>query len=125
HGTNDRPVIDDTAGTTGEVVEAGHEEPGKSTVTGELAATDVDAGHQHALTWHLIDDDGNVLNAPVQNIETDYGTLTLDSATGKWTHTLDDGKPATQQPAEGKAHPAEFTVRVQAPEGAWDETTLK
>ncbi|CAM5208028.1 hypothetical protein CDEF62S_02504 [Castellaniella defragrans] len=93
-GANDAPYITSTAAAAaGSVVEAGVDGTGHAigmaTATGILTGDDVDSDDDPAsLRWSLQSGGQSATGA--------YGSLTLDAATGKWTYTLDDTKPATQ-----------------------------
>src|SRR5436305_496617 len=85
--------------------------PGSDTVTGQLAATDVDAGATQ--TWSLE-------GAP----STTYGSLAIDPATGKWTYTLDNSLAATQALTEGQTVTQTYTARVTDDFGAYVDQTV-
>src|SRR6185295_7032237 len=90
-GSNDGPVI--TSGAQAGAVQ----EDATATATGQVRATDVDAGdHQHYA----------VLGAGA------YGSLAVDAATGQWTYTLNNAAPGVQALAAGEQHDERFTVRV-------------
>jgi VCBS repeat-containing protein len=74
-GTNDAAIICGT--TTGKVVEAACEDPGKPTATGTLADKDVD------------NPDNTFTPVKCEKSDGGYGTFTM-TADGKWTYTLDN-----------------------------------
>lgn len=75
-GTNDDPTINANSVKTGTVTEdEASVPPGLPTATGDLNVLDVDTIDTH--TWSLI-------SSPTGQ----YGSLTLDTATGTWTYTL-------------------------------------
>ena len=79
-GTNDVPVIS-AGGDSGTVTE----DADVSTTSGQLAAVDPDLGT--VLSWGITDDTG----ATVELQEGAFGVLSIDSATGAWTYSLDNG----------------------------------
>ena len=101
-GGNSPPVI--SGPTTGVVAEGG-----VLVATGQLTATDPDAGA--AFTWSI---DGSAAGA--------FGGLALTAA-GKWTYTLD---PALAAPLTSTDHPVEtFMVKVQDGQGGSDSESVK
>ncbi|WP_206075963.1 VCBS domain-containing protein, partial [Mesorhizobium sp. Z1-4] len=75
--------------------------------SGQLTASDVDAGETALLQWQG--------DAPGT-----YGTFAINPATGEWTYTLDNSLPATQALTEGQTETETFTVTVADPNGAID-----
>ena len=111
-GTNDRPVITSTAAdATGTVEEAGTGGPGVNTASGDLSASDVDAGATQ--NWSLVGSSSGT-----------YGTLAVDPATGVWTYTLDNTRLATQQLNAGDTGVETFTVRVIDEHGAYQDQVI-
>jgi VCBS repeat-containing protein len=82
HGTNDAAIISGT--TTGSVIEAGCDTPGKPTATGMLTDTDVDNAPN---TFTAV--------CPPTASDAGYGTFTMTAA-GVWTYTLDNANCAVQ-----------------------------
>lgn len=129
HGTNDRPELD--VGhkdylAKGSVTEAGHnpdgtEKAGKDSTEGQLFATDVDLGA--VLSWSLQADTGQTVETDQTNgttrISGVYGTLTLDSASGKWVYKLENSREATQKLGNNDRPVESFIARVQDEHGAW------
>ncbi|PID78340.1 MAG: hypothetical protein CSB21_00685, partial [Deltaproteobacteria bacterium] len=108
-GTNDVPEI--TSGedaASGEVVEAGHLDngtvvPGTPSVSGTLTSSDVD--EDATATWSVAG-------------TSDYGTISIDPATGEWTYNLDNSLAATQALKEGESVEQTFTATVTDDKGA-------
>jgi len=111
-GTNDRPVITSgAADAMGDVTEQGTANPAEpNTATGTLTASDVDTDATR--TWSIADTDGT------------YGTIGIDPATGQWTYTLDNSRPATQALNDGETRPETFTARVTDEFGAYSEQVI-
>jgi len=97
NGTNDAPLISQTSTVAGTVTE-----DVTTSVSGQMAATDVDNGATKA--WSV--NDGG---------EGQYGKLAID-ASGKWTYTLDHDKANAL--AEGQQKTESFTVKVTDDKGA-------
>ena len=76
-GSNDAPVVSVSDLSTGE----------DASVSGTATATDVDS---EASSFYLLDASGN----RVTSLETDHGTVTIDSATGRYTFTPNDNADA-------------------------------
>lgn len=93
-GTNDAPVVAGTSVNAGAVTE----DAATTTVSGTMAATDVDDGAQHG--WMLFSTIGS------------YGTMAIDPHTGTWTYTLDNSLAATQGLAAGQVEHETFTAVV-------------
>ncbi|WP_206075965.1 VCBS domain-containing protein, partial [Mesorhizobium sp. Z1-4] len=75
--------------------------------TGQLTASDVDAGETAQLEWSG--------DAPGT-----YGSFAIDVNTGEWTYKLDNSLPATQALKAGQTETEVFTVTVTDPNGATD-----
>ncbi|MDZ7888723.1 MAG: VCBS domain-containing protein [Pseudomonas sp.] len=106
-GSNDAPTVTSTAGSaTGAVTE----DAATTTATGTLAATDVDAGAH--LTWSVAQTAGT------------YGSLAIDAATGQWTYTLDNSRPATQALNVNDHRTETFTATVTDEHGAATTQTI-
>ncbi len=104
-GTNDSPVI--TLGATDSDTGAVTEDAARTTASGQLSATDVDGTDPaSSLDWSVDPASAGV-----------YGTLSVD-ASGQWTYTLDNSRPATQALAEGQTVQESFEVRVTDPHNA-------
>jgi VCBS repeat-containing protein len=100
---NDAPVITSDAQTANMV------EDTNLTATGQVAAIDVDDGA--SLTFSTVD------NAQ-------YGSFVVDTATGQWTYTLNNGANGVEGPvqslAQGRTLTESFTVTVADELGATD-----
>jgi large repetitive protein len=116
-GTNDAPVITNAAtAQAGTVTEAGDLDNGDDvaglpTVTGQLTATDVDAGATQA--W-------SIQGTP----STTYGSIAIDLSTGLWTYTLNNTLAATQALKEGDVVTQTYTARVTDDKGAYVDQTI-
>jgi VCBS repeat-containing protein len=116
-GTNDVPVITNTAAArTGSISEAGHQDDGTAvsgtpSATGTLTASDVDTGATQ--TWSLV-------GTPSAT----YGTMVLNPTTGVWTYTLNNGLAATQALKEGQVVTQTYTARVTDEFGAYVNQTI-
>ncbi|MCX5937254.1 MAG: VCBS domain-containing protein, partial [Cyanobium sp. LacPavin_0920_WC12_MAG_62_9] len=105
-----------TSGLVGSVVEAGSSDDGSvvlgtSSVSGTLAASDVDSGATR--TWSI--------EGPSS---TTYGAISINASTGVWTYSLDNSKAATQALTEGDFVTESYTVRVTDDFGAFDDQTI-
>lgn len=98
-GTNDAPVISSTATDAAGTVQ----EDTTLTVTGQLAATDVDVLGA-TQSWSVLGSDTGA-----------YGSIEVDG-NGLWTYTLDNGTDgvasAVQSLAAGDSYDETFTIRV-------------
>ena len=97
NGSNDGPVIT-SAAQSGAVTE-----DGTLTASGQVTASDADAGDHQAYA-------GNASGT--------YGNFAVDAATGAWTYTLNNGAANVQALAAGEAHDETFTVTVTDDHGA-------
>lgn len=95
-GTNDKPVI--SSGVQSETVK----EDATLFVRGQVTATDVDHGA--------------VLTYTPDSLKGQYGTFTLNKASGAWTYKLDNA--AHQALAEGEHHTETLLVTVTDEHGA-------
>ncbi|MCZ4292379.1 VCBS domain-containing protein, partial [Hoeflea alexandrii] len=75
--------------------------------SGQLVATDVDAGETSLLQWA-----GNAAGT--------YGNFVVDADTGVWSYFVNNGAAATQALAAGQTDTETFTVVVTDPQGATD-----
>ncbi|BBL70280.1 VCBS domain-containing protein [Methylogaea oryzae] len=105
-GENDAPVI---TNATSELV-GSVQEDNKTSVSGQLSATDVD--HGATQTWSV---QGSAAGT--------YGNLAVDS-TGKWTYSLNNDSSNVQSLAAGEHHTESFTVRVTDDKGAFVDQTV-
>ena len=104
---NNAPVVTNSAAALlGAVIE-----DAALTTSGQLSATDADAGA--TLAW-------SVQGAAVGT----YGSLALNSATGQWTYTLNNSAAVVQALATGETHNESFTVRVTDDKGAFVNQTV-
>jgi VCBS repeat-containing protein len=117
NGTNDVPVVANNASALdGVVTEAGNNDNG-TVVSGTappsatLSASDVDTGATQI--WSLV-------GKPVST----YGVMSIDSATGKWTYTLDNTLAATQALKEGDVETQTYTARVTDDKEAYVNQTI-
>lgn len=135
-GTNDKPLLT----LNGEDAGASHTmtDPGKDasdlTVEGSVGIVDPDKGYEHTITITGKGDTTGTAEAG-KNVEgtegdsaakftTDYGTLTVDPATGKYVYTLNADSESVRKMAEGEKHTEKFTIRVQDEHGAWSEQEI-
>jgi VCBS repeat-containing protein len=121
---NDTPVVSNApSALTGTVIEAGHLDNGQavlngmgvdglSHITGQLSATDVDAGATQ--TWSVVG------TAP----SISYGTFSINAATGQWDFALNNYLPATQALREGDSVSTSYTARVTDDKGAFVDQTV-
>ncbi|WP_417417011.1 VCBS domain-containing protein [Hoeflea sp.] len=75
--------------------------------SGQLTASDVDAGDAAALQWS-----GDATGT--------YGTFAIDADTGVWTYYVNNSAAATQALAAGQTDTETFTATVIDPNGATD-----
>ena len=117
HGTNDAPEIKDAS-------DLGLDE-GMVSVAGQVSAEDADAGHK--LTYGLLSDsDFGRLNGDnpesvnmTTSLNNEFGTLTIDPDTGKYTFYLDPDSEAVISLPEGEKKDLTFHVAVRDDKGAW------
>ena len=100
---NHAPVVTNTAAA---LLGAVTEDAAALTTSGQLSATDVDAGA--TLAWSV---QGTAVGT--------YGSLALNNATGQWTYTLNNSAAVVQALAAGETHSESFTVRVTDDKGAF------
>ncbi|MGY4828688.1 VCBS domain-containing protein [Sphaerotilaceae bacterium SBD11-9] len=89
-GSNDNPVVLGSA--FGNVIEAGgtnNADAGVATASGHLTIVDLDDGESYFLP------------PAAGSLNGTYGSFSFDPATGDWTYTLDDSRPATQALNDG------------------------
>ncbi|ARU48273.1 hypothetical protein Sdiek1_1107 [Sulfurospirillum diekertiae] len=116
-GTNDSPAITNASSAlSGTVVEAGnsddgHTIAGTSSVSGQLSASDVD--HNATQRWSI-----------VGTADTTYGSISINTNTGKWTYTLNNTDMDTQALAEGESKTLNYTARVIDDKGAYVDQTI-
>ena len=102
-GTNDAPLVTSAkADAAGAVVEAGSTVAGTALASGALTSSDIDHGATAAWSGTV---DGT------------YGSFSID-ATGHWTYTLDNARPATDGLAPGQTEHETFTATVTDDQGA-------
>ncbi|MES2936172.1 MAG: VCBS domain-containing protein [Pseudomonadota bacterium] len=104
---NDAPVA--VAPGAGTVAESGTAQAGTLAATGQLLATDADAGD--VLGWS----GGQAAGS--------YGNFAIASD-GRWTYTLDDGRPATNALAQGQSVTETFVATVHDAAGATAQTQV-
>ncbi|MFZ4525306.1 MAG: VCBS domain-containing protein [Chlorobium sp.] len=124
HGANDTPVVTNTSEQlAGSVTEAGNLDDGQTVlsgmgtdglthITGTLSATDVD--NNATKSW-------SIEGTPSAT----YGTMTINSDTGKWDYALNNSLPATQALREGDVVTETFSARVTDDYGASVDQTIK
>lgn len=88
----------------------------RATATGTVTAEDHEGD---TLTFKLWD--GSTEKA---SITSDYGTLSLDPTTGKYTFTLAKSSDKVNALGEGTTHPDTFTVRVYDGKGGYADSTI-
>ena len=101
-GSND-PAQFGTTGLTGVITE----DANPNTVTGDVAATDVD-GTDDRFKTEVSPNNGSTLTTGTGR----YGSLTLTSA-GVWTYTLDNGDPNTAALRAGQSVIDAFTIMAE------------
>ena len=117
HGTNDAPEI--TAVDKRDLAED------EASVTGLVTASDADKGDK--LTYGLLSDsDFGRLNGDnpesvnmTTSLNNEFGTLTIDPDTGKYTFYLDPESEAVISLPEGEKKDLTFHVAVRDDKGAW------
>ena len=117
HGTNDAPEI--TAVDKRDLAED------EASVTGNVTASDADMGDK--LTYGLLSDsDFGRLNGDnpesvnmTTSLNNEFGTLTIDPDTGKYTFYLDPDSEAVISLPEGEKKDLTFHVAVRDDKGAW------
>ena len=116
-GTNDAPTLEPDDGTFEEgknIIVTKNDfdsSDGGMTKTGQANGDDVDTLDKSKLTYTLVDDNGN----PVTVLQTEYGSVTIDPTTGKYTYILNNESEAVGALGEGQTAQDHFTVRVTDP----------
>ena len=105
-GANDAPVIQQSSVVSGLAFTNG-----TGTATGQLAATDVDAGD--TLTWAVSGSGAG-----------QYGTFSVDAATGLWTYALDPDAIAPRLLPPGQALTETFTAVVSDVRSGTDDVSV-
>ena len=94
------------------------------TATGTAAASDPDAGGAkgESFTYGLTGQTSLEGNTPAMSstMTGTYGTLSIDTTTGKYTFTLNNGSQAVQSLREGETRTETFHVAVKDSQGAFD-----
>lgn len=125
-GTNDAPTLEPDHGTfeerknitvTKNDFDSSH---GGMTATGQANGDDVDRLDEPKLTYTLVDDNGN----PVTVLQTEYGSVTIDPTTGKYTYILNNESKAVEELEAGQWAEDHFTVRVTDPHGKFADKTI-
>lgn len=93
-GHNDGPTVAGSSVIAGTVAEDATD----PTFSGNLVGMDPDSAA--ALTWSVSATDGV------------YGTVSIDAASGRWTYTLDNSRPATDLLGDGQTATEIFTATV-------------
>ena len=106
----DKPVDIYQGGSTGE--------EGINSVSGTVTGSDADHG---AKLTYSFGNDGN--GNPVTTIETPYGIVTIDPATGEYTYKV-NGDAQGFDELDGKDTTDNFTVRVTDEHGAFSEAQV-
>ena len=126
-GTNDAPTLEPDHGTFEEgknitVTKNDFDSSdGGMTKTGQANGDDVDTLDKSKLTYTLVDDNGN----PVTVLQTEYGSVTIDPTTGKYTYILNNESKAVQRLEAGEMAKDHFTVRVTDPHGKSADKTIE
>ena len=116
-GTNDVPLVaNELSALFGSVTEAGNFDngtvaSGNASKSATLIASDIDTGATQA--WSLVGQPG-----------TTYGTMSIDTVTGKWTYILDNTLAATQSLKEGQLENQSYTARVTDDKGGYVDQTI-
>lgn len=120
-GTNDQPEL------TVNQPDLGVAEDGTLTASGTVSVTDPDSGgaRGESFTFGIT---GNDMENTAQgqtpamssSMSGDYGTLSIDPATGKYTYTLDNDSQAVQELRTGETRTETFHVVVKDSQGAFD-----
>ncbi len=131
-GTNDAPTLDGvlvgdqtvSPDENGKFIVSGVQEDGVQEVSGSLVGNDVDGtrdadGDLVGLTYLIKVADGENSYRYLASASNDYGFLTLDEATGKYTFELNN--KAVQYLPAGESVNASFTVVVKDEHGAISE----
>ncbi|RRD69228.1 MULTISPECIES: VCBS domain-containing protein [unclassified Desulfovibrio] len=114
-GSNDRPEITSVENLS--LTEQGHTEA-SYIATGTATAKDAD-NLPSETSFSLVNADGQ----PVQTLQLEHGSVSIDAATGKYTYTFDVFNNANYG-SDGKTHPDmtdTFTIYVRDKEGAYSE----
>ena len=125
-GTNDAPTLEPDHGTFEEgknitVIKNDFDSSdGGMTKTGQANGDDVDTLDKSKLTYTLVDDNGN----PVTVLQTEYGSVTIDPTTGKYTYILNNESKAVQGLEAEDMAQDHFTVRVTDPYGRSADKTI-
>ncbi len=126
-GTNDAPTLDPEHGTFEEgknIIVTKNDfdsSDGGMTKTGQANGDDVDTLDKSKLTYTLVDDNDN----PVTVLQTEYGSVTIDPTTGKYTYILNNESEAVQGLEAGEMAKDHFTVRVTDPHGESADKTIE
>ena len=124
-GTNDAPTIDPTHGMVGEegkqLISVTQNDPAKMTETGEANGNDIDTLDEPGLIYKLVDKDDNL----VTDMTTEYGSISIDPVTGKYTYILNNESEAVRSMSEGETETDSFKVWVTDPHGETAEKTIE
>ena len=117
-GANDRPTL--TIAEADKELDVYEKGIGSDTPadSGTAVGTDADRGAEKR--YSLIDKDGN----EVTSITSEYGTITIDPDTGKYTFTLDNDNPAVSGLNVEDIIHEKYTVRVTDEHGAYDQQDI-
>lgn len=120
-GTNDQPEL------TVNQPDLGVAEDGTLTASGTVSVTDPDSGGARGESFTFGITGNNMENtaqgqtpAMSSSMSGDYGTLSIDPATGKYTYTLDNDSQAVQELRTGETRTETFHVVVKDSQGAFD-----
>lgn len=120
-GTNDQPEL------TVNQPDLGVAEDGTLTASGTVSVTDPDSGGARGESFTFGITGNNMENtaqgqtpAMSSSMSGDYGTLSIDPATGKYTYTLDNDSQAVQELRTGETRTETFHVVVKDLQGAFD-----
>ena len=123
-GTNDAPTIDPTHGTGDNAIRVTRNDfitPNGMAVSGEANGNDIDTLDEPGLIYKLVDQDGNL----VTDMTTEYGSISIDPVTGKYTYILNNESEAVSNMLEGEIGTDSFKVWVTDPHGGTAKKTIE
>ena len=123
-GTNDAPTIDPTHGTGDNAIRVTRNDfitPNGMAVSGEANGNDIDTLDKPGLIYKLVDQDGNL----VTDMTTEYGSISIDPVTGKYTYILNNESEAVSNMLEGEIGTDSFKVWVTDPHGGTAKKTIE
>ncbi len=131
-GDNDAPTVNVGGSYTADVKEAAASDTISRTAEGEVTFSDVDTADTLTYSIRYTDASGaektiSVADIdPVNGLQTQYGTVTYNTTTGKWTYVADDGASNSRVKGLDKGEVArdDFTVVATDKEGASAEQKI-